>query len=220
MKAFLVTTQSFKMAFTVVKSAGEFCGTVSDHSRTLSNQNVGTKVNIEPRLSIGTLEHRLHCEEFSIKLSVFGQLFCVLLASSSYHEVDDRNEKIKKNNNSFNNQNKNSESAAQFLADFFAVNTRISLSNLMGMAIQFLFQFQLDSPISALVTTELHRRQLHGQSMQRNPPRTPAFLPVQQRRLIVCGYYLCNAMVALISNIVVPSTVIDATSISPGTARQ
>ena len=54
MKSFLVTTQSFRMAFTVVKSAGEFCGTVSDFSRTLSSQNVGTKVNTEPRLSMGT----------------------------------------------------------------------------------------------------------------------------------------------------------------------
>lgn len=102
MKAFLITTQSFKMAFTVVKSAGEFCGTLSapQHSRTLSSQNVGIKVNIEPRLSIGTLEHRLRCA-FSIKLSVFSrnrliseELFCELLASLSYHEVDDGNEKI------------------------------------------------------------------------------------------------------------------------------
>lgn len=54
MKSFLLTTQSFRMAFTVVKSAGEFCGTVSDFSRTLSSQNVGTKVNTEPRLSMGT----------------------------------------------------------------------------------------------------------------------------------------------------------------------
>ena len=146
MKAFLITTQSFNMAFTVVKSAGEFCGTVSapQHSRTLSSQNVGIKVNIEPRLSIGTLEHRLRCA-FSIKLSVFSrnrliseELFCELLASLSYHEVDDGNEKII--------IIKNSVRAAQFLADFFAVITRLSLSNLIGMAIQF--QFQLDPPIS------------------------------------------------------------------------
>ena len=54
MKSFLVTTQSFNMAFTIVKSAGELFGPVSDFSMTLSGQNVGTKVNTEPRLSVGT----------------------------------------------------------------------------------------------------------------------------------------------------------------------
>ena len=76
--------------------------------------------------------------------------FCELLASLSYHEVDDGKEKIKKNNNSCNNENKNSERAAQLLAEFFA------LSNLIGIAIQL--KFQLDPPISALVTSELHCR--------------------------------------------------------------
>ena len=78
----------------------------------------------------------------------------------------------------------NSERAAQFLADFFAVITRLSLSNLIGMAIQF--QLQLDPPISARyyrVTLSTTTRSINA-----TKPTAYIFLPVQWRRLIVLIY--------------------------------
>lgn len=69
---------------------------------------------------------------------------------------------------------KNSERAAQFLPDFFAVITRLSLSNLIGMAIQF--QFQLDPPISARyyrVTLSTTTRSINAAK-----PTAYTFLPV------------------------------------------
>ena len=80
--------------------------------------------------------------------------------------MDDGNEKI---------IIKNSERAAQFLADFFAVITRLSLSNLIGMAIQF--QLQLDPQISARyyrVTLSTTTRSINA-----TKPTAYIFLPVQ-----------------------------------------
>ena len=102
MKSFLVTTQSFRMAFTVVKTAGEFCGTVSDFSRTLSSQNVGTKVNTEPRLSMGNWEHRLRCA-FSVKLSIFStkssHIWIIVLRATSEFELPRSGRRKRENNN-------------------------------------------------------------------------------------------------------------------------
>ena len=58
------------------------------------------------------------------------------LAQRNYN--DDKNEKNQNKSwktNWFNKQNKNCENAAHFLADFFAVITQLTLSNLIGMAI-------------------------------------------------------------------------------------
>ena len=76
-----------------------------------------------------------HCI-FCHQIVTHQEFFCEvkLLVSSSYHDTDDQNKNNKKSS-SFK-QNKNSELAAHFLADFF--NTfvaRLMFSNLTRMAI-------------------------------------------------------------------------------------